>query len=498
MRTVSLIGPRWLLVAGLLGLGGCDSLWGSFRGPNDQNCLHNPALCTEQQLCSPKTRQCEDKCMSSAECTRDPSKPVCLNGLCQACDEIANKNEADKQCQERGVSGSNVCVRSGPNKGQCLGCDTVADCRDDGSVCAPNNQCMLMPCATHKDCRSGVCDPYQMVLGEPGRCVPQSELIYVDNRDGPCTSGDGSSPQGALCTLDEGVRKAVMMKRALRVVGREASYGPLKLETDGSRFTGQLVIYGPAGTPALEGERSQARLGGNPNVPGVDLVAGGGAQLTLDGLAVHGAERGAWCEVGGGQSALLTLRRLVIRDASFVGVEVSGCQLVMDRVMITGSRGGGLRLLSSNYSITNSILFKNRSGTNSTVFIDNNSQGVFRFNTVVHNEVSEGGGRFSGISCGNSQLIEDTIVVGNRGSPSQLSGCRLARTVVGRMEPGDLEGAIKEDPSFEDPSRGDFQLKPDASCCIDRAMADPRVRTDYFGTRRPQRGGYDIGAHELP
>lgn len=58
-RAASSRGGLVLGAAGLLALGGCESLWAGFTDPNGNNCVINPGLCGPGTVCSERTKRCE-------------------------------------------------------------------------------------------------------------------------------------------------------------------------------------------------------------------------------------------------------------------------------------------------------------------------------------------------------------------------------------------------------------------------------------------------------
>ena len=58
-------------------------------------------------------------------------------------------------------------------------------------------------------------------------------------------------------------------------------------------------------------------------------------------------------------------------------------------------------------------------------------------------------------------------------------------------------GNIDADPQFVNVAAGDYRLQP-GSPCVDAGTAEDAPSVDLLGVPRPQRGGYDMGAYELP
>jgi hypothetical protein len=287
-----------------------------------------------------------------------------------------------------------------------------------------------------------------------------------------------------VCNITEARARLGGEKVAIRLMPSAASYGALLIDS------GMVSVYGPAG------EGGEAQLGGDLNQDAI-VVTGGG--LRLDGVRVKG-KTGLRCT---GSVTSVEIRRSQVLDTSSVGMDVQGCSLVLDRVVIKGSRDGALALgAGASYSISNSFLVANSSLANAAIRISNNCKGSFRFNTVAGNVSSVA----AGISCGQiPRTLEASIFAGNTAvGGSQLGGaCALLDTVVGAA---DAAPGIRKDPEFIGPMAplSDYRLKDtpgNAACCIDQIPAErvaaPRIRMDYDGTPRPQRLRLDVGAHEL-
>ena len=122
--------------------------------------------------------------------------------------------------------------------------------------------------------------------------------------------------------------------------------------------------------------------------------------------------------------------------------------------------------------------------------------GTFAFNTVVGNGVTQSG-IAGGVVCQTPAQLTDSIIDGNafstQGRSQVDSSCTLLRVALGAegsVRPGTLPGAV----SLET----DYRLKDASACCIDKGQTDLGLAVDYFGGKRPQRSGFDVGAHELP
>ncbi|MCS6913086.1 MAG: hypothetical protein NZ890_07595, partial [Myxococcota bacterium] len=112
-----------------------------------------------------------DGCRDSAECPQQVA-PICDRGslpaMCRPC-------QRHEECRNRHPN-LKWCIAGG-----CHECVSSNDCPNDLGCRA--GACVA--CQVHGECASLVCDPYQRNgAGSHGRCVPQTSLIYVDNRNG--------------------------------------------------------------------------------------------------------------------------------------------------------------------------------------------------------------------------------------------------------------------------------------------------------------------------
>ena len=443
-------------------------------GPSD---LRAPEDLTGADLSGDMLEVLPDDCRTSP-CPE--SRPICdpAGPMCRMCQEASAEDSA--ACQARGQK---RCAA-----GRCVSCTPLTELLDCGlGLGCIGGACKA--CASHRDCLSDVCDVYQKnSAGTFGRCVPEGEVVYVDNAKGACSGSHAGTRLDKVCTLGDGVAKLVGQKTALRVYGSTADYGTLAVST------GTVTIYGPA-DPA--GDKATLFSADTTK----DLVAvSGTATVTLDGVELKGGSSGVRCS---GAAAKATLRRGDVLSASKAGVDVQACTITLDRVHLALNKDGAVNVSGGGkYAISNSFIVGNTSMVNAAVRFSDDSTGQFRFNTVAYN----GSIVPAAMSCGQplaARNIEDSILYLNTipaGRDSQLSGnCTLVKTVVGAADKA--PGGVALDPEFAVASPtpatvADFRLSAgaakNAACCIDRAMG--MIERDFFGAARTNTP--DVGAHE--
>jgi hypothetical protein len=146
------------------------------------------------------------------------------------------------------------------------------------------------------------------------------------------------------------------------------------------------------------------------------------------------------------------------------------------------------------------------------VIAGNGNEGVYLYNTlttVANNTI---------VGNGLTGLEEGILIEGNHNSPtivnniivSHAVGIRSTVSVTPVVDYNDVWGnsvvnydgvitgahAISAAPLFVDVAGGDYHLV-DGSPCIDSGAMINWLKTDLDNDRRPQGGGYDIGADEF-
>jgi hypothetical protein len=459
-------------------------------------------MCPGEDMMGPDMAR---ECVSSMTCPE--SRPVCsASGMCAPC---AATNDA-------GTS-SECAMYHAPRRlcgpaGACVACFHRDHCEPFNQTCnLATGECA--PCQKHSDCTTGVCKP-------GGACASSAEVAYV-NKNIPCsdTRSTPSTPTDPYCQIQAAATSVSPSPRPYIVVAGSATpYGAVNLTAVASPI-GPLTIVGPGRgvTPAAKVEP----LGALVATPAV-LVStnGSAATVTLDGLELTGTSGGipapgARCLAGVG-AASLTIRNSLVRNSGGVGVDSSGCTLVVDANEIGPMNGGGGVLFASgpSYTITNNIIHDNNGTSAFGVRLDASPAGsAFAFNTVVANGPT-GNTAARGIVCNNDDatIRASIVVLNNRSSATgtQFGGgatCVLQGVVVGD-DSATGAGIINLMPVFESATNYRLKLNDAANvgpsgCCVDKlgapSPAPPNLDHDVDRSARPKGAGaksYDIGAHE--
>ncbi len=94
--------------------------------------------------------------------------------------------------------------------------------------------------------------------------------------------------------------------------------------------------------------------------------------------------------------------------------------------------------------------------------------------------------------------VVNSIVWGNGGALAAQNYFVDVRASFSDAEGGYAgTGNIDTDPQFVDGAAGNYQLQT-GSPCVDTGTAEGAPAVDLLGVPRPQRGGYDMGAYEVP
>ncbi len=287
-------------------------------------------------------------CVQTSDCVNDDS-PVCgASGQCEPCDSALD----DAICALRDAT----TPRCRLGVGTCVACrETVGNTQSDDCagattpVCTPEGACRS--CRAHAECDAGICD-----LGEggmQGRCVPESEIIHVDNRDlvvATCKTSFNTMQSGTAaepyCDIDQAI-DAVATRSVLwlKVAPHTALYGPLDLT---SVTHGTVVVHGPGSTVT---PRVTIHGGLGPFVK----VSTAGLKLFLEGLVIGDAAATHDCLYSSGAQAI-ALKDVLLTNCDATGIDVtsSGGVVNAERLRVPSCNGIGIQIASADARITDS------------------------------------------------------------------------------------------------------------------------------------------------
>jgi hypothetical protein len=437
-------------------------------------------------------------CMVSPDCPA--SMPVCEGQMCRTCAGPAD----DTQCLARSAT-TPRCAN-----GQCVACrpDTQqTDCTGTTPICGANNVCRK--CESHSECGAdGIC---VFDGADAGKCVPATDIAYVNVGNSACTDVlHASTPSAPYCQIQAAA--TVSGKKYIRVAGSTTTYNAIILtSTAGTPI--DVVIVGPGRDAQPPAKISQTGLVGVSLTP-----TAGTLSFALDGVVVSGSgARGLLCNSGSG-TANVTLRRTLITESSIAGLQSTDCNVIITESVLSKNPIGAKIDISTGffYNITN------------TFFVDNTTRGVellgvgtgtFAFNTIANNGPASNA--FGAIDCSTNatRVIESAIIALNTkkdiggGKASQLTGnCILVNTVAHPVSgtdgfanalPGPVEFVSTTAPTnFRLETTDATKLATNRACCIDKitGTVDGGVTMlptrDVDGNARPRGGKWDIGAHE--
>ncbi|MCC6993223.1 MAG: hypothetical protein IT370_01210 [Deltaproteobacteria bacterium] len=426
--------------------------------------------CTTPQQCAdknPALPQCAGsgacvQCVTSPQCGT-ATLPICANNACRGC---GNSTE----CVARGGATPPVCKTT---TGACVQCLGNNDCSGTTPVCDTTpNTCRA--CRQDIECASGVCDE------GPGSCTLEANVIYV----APGGTGTACTRLAPCATLTIALAQVTGSRTTI-------------LATAGT-YTASITV------------NSTARIIGTG--AGVDIEAGGGAPvitvgsgatLTLENGSVFGAggiHGGIVCNGGG-----LNLSRVTIRNNAGVGITATSCPVTMDRSGIRLNGEGGVSLVSSGYTITNSFIVDNGRSTAGgsllgAISIANppNSPTRFDNNTLTGNVAGAAAGT-GGVICpvGVSVPLVNNIVWANSGAVQFVGMCGFTNSDVQGIAAGG--GNINMDPLFVNTGGADYHIGA-TSPCRNAGSNTGATDHDFDGDARPRPGGtnVDIGADEVP
>ena len=449
----------------------------------------------------------ENSCLDGT-CS-DPARPYCdtdgffsgTEGLCIQVACTANEFErcigAEAQvCNDDGTNYRSVECPNGCGPTGCIGnpgCTTNAQCNNPNPVCDTSNKTCRM-CTRNEECSSTLC--------EQGSCIAESSVVYAS----PGGAASGNCAQATPCTLTRAT-----------TIASSAANGILRLLP--GTYTDSLVVSNST-TLTVYGK-------GATLVGGTGLLSVKAGDVIVRDVVVQSTPVTAEGIQCGATSNTPPLPKCTFRDvmntgaiavyngeAHFYGyrhlngavrVDDDG-SLLMDRAFLDcpACTSGPADFVATRQRlrvyVTNSVLVNFWPQFN-TMDLATTNQVKFAYSTLVVTQGSAGIGPFV---CGNSASyaqvgqLENNIIVAPSGIDAVVgSRCTTTNNVLFPQSTA-RPGNIIADPQFENQAAKDF--RPRTTSPARNAAMPGTVTTDhdYTGAMRPQGGGADIGAYEIP
>jgi hypothetical protein len=430
------------------------------------------------------------QCVSSTSCA-DPTTPICdsVTQSCRAC----NSSGDNSACALHGAGLR--CKTSGTNAGHCAQCNVSADCSPATPVCNPDGTCRK--CIAHSECTSGVCD----LRAGAGTCADGGDILYVNNENAGCASGNGSSGM-PYCQMSDAVANL-------------GAHHFVHVAATATHYNGLFLGPSPVPSPYFVG----GAFGAQPIVDAtivdgtskhcLEFVASTGISIsaTFDGFQMNGDSSGTnvYCDSSGGSTAV------TLKSCNLIGgyrsVRIINCTGNLGESMFSSATDTGVSLEGgSTWDLHNSFVFQEAG-----VGVSAATVGSFNFNTVAFNGGIATGSTTDfagGVNCGAAVTLNSSIVFNNQQNPhtggTQFAGtCTLNNVVTGTDTIGPT-GKLAGTPVFRSATAPyDLHLKVDnptdtatnRSCCIDKVPAGG-FSIDIDQDARPLGPSADVGGDE--
>ena len=424
------------------------------------------AMSSVTPICDLADHRCK-QCVGADGCTA--SAPTCTaTSACGPC-----SGEGD--CSSYATMGLGHCATDGANVGQCVACRDSGDCSNAAAPVCDNNACRA--CKLDTECASQVCDE------GTGKCVAETDAIYV------APGGNGSSctklaPCGKLSSAMgqvSGNRKTILMEP-----GTYAESVTIDAVTASIHGLGAVLSPNNLNTAVIV-----ARDGANLTIYDARLTGGGGGS-NADGIRCLLASTGP--------NPIITLRRVTIDTNSGQGIDASSCVVDMRQSRVLSNTGGGVSLVSSDFTLVNNFIAHN--GANTTTFggVTASTAGathVFDFNTVADNDAQDGVA--SGVICtASGTTASGNIVYSNDAqlAPQVSGNCAWAFSDIGPTAQGGTNN-VNADPLFVNATQDDYHLMPSSPAKDAETDPSATLDIDIDGDSRPQGSARDMGADEV-
>ncbi|MDB4968917.1 MAG: hypothetical protein JWN44_4606 [Myxococcales bacterium] len=421
-------------------------------------------------------------CSMSSMCPRT-SEPICdlTINVCRGC---SNPDAGiSSECTARDANRP-LCAGSGA----CVQCVANRDCIKDAKTCdTAAGSCV--PCTKNSDCASGIC-------GAGGVCADPAMIVYVNKSGVSCPGGTG---QGSLddpyCTIQAGFNQGALQGK--RVVVFSGVYPEnVSIQTSTTSYTVNAI---GVGQPTL-----------SPSATGAGLkLANGGMMInvTLDGFVIQSAIGGSGVDCTGvapNANTRLSLLRSTLRNNAQYGIIASKCLVTIDQTTIAQNASGGVYASDADVTIQNTLVRQNGMAASGATYggifltapMSAGSATVVN-TTVVNNKTSGGALATSGISCGFSANILNSVVHSNTGSSMEMNatscppdhsafvGAAVGGTGTNNIELATCTSGVV----FVDANNNNYTPRSGAGAC---SLIDKGIGSHVFNTTTVTAPSYDL------
>lgn len=320
-------------------------------------------------------------------------KPYCSDeGVCIPCSEPG----FDCEAIDGGVTP--VCDAG---TGVCVECVNNGDCEASAPFCeTASGTCTT--CTKHEHCPESACNL------ESGECLPEDNVIYVENTPAICSDSpgnDGHNPDNPICRLSIGLlRVSPDMAATIKIKQGQLPQDQANAVPEGVT----LAIVRNGNTPV-----SLARNGAESA-----LSISGGSHVFVEKIGMFSTIKGTTIQVVKCDTeSSLWLERLSVYDGQY-GVFARDCMVHIHRSVVFGNTRGGIDL-TTNVGMTKLWLENNNVTENGDLFAIRAAKNSFLdivYTTIAANTKAQAAPQITCVTAPNANMrLRNSLIADNNG-----------------------------------------------------------------------------------